>query len=62
MKARLITILLVALSTATCFSRTIIHTKVTFNRTGIYEMCLKFYDQSHRMVGEFNYEPIVIEN
>lgn len=27
MKARLITILLVALSTATCFSRTIIHTK-----------------------------------
>lgn len=35
---------------------------VTFNRTGIYEMCLKFYDQSHPMVGEFNYEPIVIEN
>lgn len=35
---------------------------VTFNRIGIYEMCLRFYDKSHRMVGEFNYEPIVIDN
>ena len=34
---------------------------VTFSRAGIYEMLLRFYNQSNQLVGEFTYEPIVTE-
>lgn len=32
---------------------------VTFTRGGIYEMYLRFYNQSQKLVGEFFYEPVV---
>lgn len=32
---------------------------VTFTRAGIYEMYLRFYNQSHQLVGEFTFEPVV---
>lgn len=32
---------------------------VTFARAGVYEMYLRFYNQSHQLVGEFTFEPVV---
>ena len=32
---------------------------VTFTRSGMYEMFLRFYNQSHQLVAEFTFEPIV---
>lgn len=33
----------------------------TFTRCGIYEMWIRFYNTQHQLVGEFTYEPIVVE-
>lgn len=34
---------------------------VKFTKAGMYEMWIRFYNQHHQLVGEFTYEPIVVE-
>lgn len=34
---------------------------VKFTKAGMYEMWIRFYNQRHQLVGEFTYEPIVVE-